>query len=111
MRQWGIGACWLLFLTAGAHAGNAANEYLLAAGPAVQSTNLANAVGQNCHGQSAFFMGLSKANSDDALWSIKCFDGRAFVVELHPDGSSRFLGCAAYEGMHNGVCFQKLLGE
>jgi hypothetical protein len=103
----------VLFLTSPAHAGNATNEYLLSAGAAVQSSNLSAAVGQNCQGQSPFYMGMSKASTgtDNALWSIKCSDGRAFVVEVHPDGSSRFLACSVYEGMHNGVCFQKLLGN
>jgi hypothetical protein len=113
MRRWGIAICWALFLSSSAHAGNATNDYLLASKPDVQSSNLSAAVGQNCQGQSPFFMGISKAgaSTDNAYWSIKCSDGRAFVVEVHPDGSSRFLACSVYEGMHNGVCFQKLLGN
>jgi hypothetical protein len=113
MRRWGFGICWTLLLTSSAHADNATNDYLLASPADVQSSKLGAAVGEDCHAQSPFYMGISKSgtSTDSAFWSIKCSDGRAFVVEVHPDGSSRFVACAVYEGAHIGTCFQKLPGD
>ena len=94
-----------------ADAAIAANGYLLAASPKVRAATLAKAVGENCRGQRAFYMGFGDAGSGagagDGFWSIRCTDGRSFEVEVHPDGTSDVLECAVLEAVHAGHCFRK----
>jgi len=70
----------LLFaLVSTAHAANGANDYLLSVSPKVQSATLGKAVGTNCTGQIAFYMGLgrSEISAGKGFWSIRCTDGRS----------------------------------
>jgi hypothetical protein len=89
-------------------AANGANDYLLSVAPKVQAATLAKAVGTNCTGQSAFYMGIGKSgiSQGKGFWSVRCTDGRPFMVQVNPDGTSSVLECAVLKRLNAGTCFQ-----
>ena len=101
-----------LIWTAPAHAANGANNYLLAATPQVRASTLARAVGDHCRGRTAFYMGLGDARAGlgagKGFWSLRCSDGRSFMIQVNPDGTSGVLECSVIKAMHAGECFKPL---
>jgi hypothetical protein len=106
-------------LTAAASA-NGANDYLMTLSPNDQAKMLGKVVGDGCRGKKAFYQGsvgdhALRANEipplagheHDAIWSLKCADGRAFSVGVIPNGQSQVLECAVLEALHGGHCFKK----
>jgi hypothetical protein len=73
---------------------------------------LGKVVGDTCSGKDTFYMGIGASGfaKNKAFWSVRCQDGRAYAVEVHSDGSSTVLECAALKALHAGECFKKLLG-
>ena len=93
-----------------ASAANGANDFLLAAKPNVQAATLAKAVGANCQGQTAFYMGIGKSgiSQGKGFWSVRCSDGRPFLVQVNSDGTSSVLECAVLKRLNAGTCFKAL---
>jgi Superinfection immunity protein len=103
---------------------NGANDWLLAQPNAARADMLGKVVGDKCKGKTAFYQGTIKSDSrasvdprsklptlrgteNDTFWSIMCYDGRSFEVEMHPNGSGEVLECAALKATHAGECFKK----
>jgi hypothetical protein len=100
---------------------NGANNYLIALSPNGQAAMLGKVVGAGCVGRKAFYMGsaddhaavhssefpLLPGHEHDSYWSVKCSDGKSFVVEVFPDGGSKVLECSFIESIHAGHCFKK----
>lgn len=90
---------------------NPANDKLADLPSTEQALLLGKKIGQGCVGTLAYPMGIGHRDADrgDAYWSVKCADGKAYAVTLHPDkeGSASVLGCDAMAsaGM---ACFQHL---
>jgi hypothetical protein len=99
----------MLFAT-NALAANGANDYLLSVKPDVQAATLAKAVGANCRGQTAFYMGIGKSgiSQGKGFWSVRCSDGRPFLVQVNADGTSSVLECAVLKRLNAGTCFKAL---
>lgn len=89
---------------------NGANDYLLSVKPDAQAATLSRAVGEKCVGQTAFYMGIGKSglSQGKGFWSIRCTDGRSFMVQVNPDGTSSVLECAVLKRMNAGSCFKAL---
>jgi len=96
---------------AAAESANGANAYLLSVEPRVQADTLAKAVGDHCRGRTPFYMGFGGGGGgpggQDGFWSLRCADGRSFVVQVHPDGTSTVLECQVLKALHAGDCFKK----
>jgi hypothetical protein len=88
--------------------------------PADQAKMLGNVVGDGCRGKKAFYQGSSDdhplrpneipplaGHEHDAIWSVKCADGRAYSIGVIPTGQSQVLDCAVLEAPHGGHCFKK----
>jgi hypothetical protein len=99
-----------LAIASHAHAANGANDYLLSVTPQLQATTLARAVGTKCQGQTAFYMGIGKSgiSQGKGFWSVRCTDGRPFMVQVNPDGTSSVLECALLKRLNAGTCFKAL---
>src|SRR5437867_5036539 len=85
----------------GADAKNATNERLLAAPPDQQAQALTTGI-KGCTGTSAFPMGVTASGKAKgyAYWSVRCQDGRSFVVQIAPDakGTATIADCQALQG-------------
>jgi hypothetical protein len=99
-----------LLATTTALAANGANDYLLSVKPQVQAATLAKAVGTNCTGQTAFYMGIGKSgiSQGKGFWSVRCADGRPFMVQVNPNGTSSVLECGVLKRLNTGTCFKTL---
>jgi hypothetical protein len=91
--------------------GNAANDRLADMPSTEQALVLGRAVGAKCKGTAAFPMGIGKRDADrgDAYWTVRCADGDAYAVAVHPDktGSTTVFSCAAAKAA--GIeCFKRL---
>ncbi len=88
---------------------NAANERLLAAAPDEQAQVLTKDI-KGCAGTSAFPMGVTASGKAKgfAYWSVRCQDGRSFVVQIAPDakGTVAIVDCQALQGTGK-ECFKK----
>lgn len=105
-------AMCILALTFPALAKNGANDYLLSLAPSARAQMLGKVVGGRCAGKDTFYMGIGTSgfSMNKAFWSVRCQDGRAYVVEANPDGTSKVLECATLKALHAGGCFKKLSG-
>ena len=105
----GLALCFVVCVEP-AIAENGANAYLLSLAPEARATILGQAVGEGCVGKTTFYMGMANSGfaKDKGFWSIRCQDGRAFVVEANPDGTSSVLECAVLKRVGGGECFKKL---
>jgi hypothetical protein len=103
---------------------NPANDWLLSQSSTGQADMLGKVVGDGCKGKTPFYQGNMKSGAssstdtrpklpvlpgteNDAFWSIRCYDGRSYEVEVHPDGSGKVLECSALKAMGAGECFKK----
>ncbi|HEY7229180.1 MAG TPA: hypothetical protein VH558_02290 [Pseudolabrys sp.] len=93
-----------------ASAQNGANAYLQSLSSSARAAMLGKIIGAGCIGTQTFYMGLGTAGlaKDDAFWSVRCQNGRTYVVQAHPDGKSTVLECSVLKAMHAGDCFKKL---
>jgi hypothetical protein len=62
---------------------------------------------EGCHGRTSFFMGKDKS---DEFWSVRCEDGREFMVTLSHDGNVQSVDCAILIATTKVPCFAKLQG-
>jgi hypothetical protein len=94
---------------AAAGSGNPANDSLLAMSPDQQAKMLTRGI-KGCVGESPFQMGVTTAGKAKgyAYWSVRCKDGRSFVVQITPDVKARVIAtdCRALEGTGR-ECFKK----
>ena len=89
--------------------GNPINDSLLATSRDRQQTALANSMGNGCIGISAFPMGVTRILGPAkglAYWSIRCKDGRSFVVQIALDGKAMFADCRLLQDTAT-PCFRK----
>jgi hypothetical protein len=93
---------------------NPAHDWLLSQSSTGQVNMLAKMVGGGYRGKTAFYQGNMRSGAgalpgteNDAFWSIRCYDGRSYEVEVHPDGSGKVLECSVLKAMHAGECFKK----
>jgi hypothetical protein len=93
---------------AAAGSGNPAHDQLLLLPPAEQAKTLAKGIGQGCVGTSAFPMGVTASGKAKGLayWSVRCKDGRSFVVQIAPDAQAVSVDCRALQGSGK-ECFKK----
>jgi hypothetical protein len=87
---------------------NTTNDFYLSQGPAEQAQLLGEASGK-CDGERAFFMGLDQ--NKIAFWSLRCQDGRSFMVSVYPDrkGSAMAMECGLLNKLRTGrKCFRPL---
>jgi hypothetical protein len=88
---------------------NATNERLLAAPPSEQAEVLTKSI-KGCAGTSAFPMGVTATGKARgfAYWSVRCQDGRSFVIQIAPDvkGTVAIADCQALQGTGK-ECFKK----
>lgn len=88
------------------------NEHILSLPPPQQTKVIAGIVGKGCQGTSTFYMGQAEGTStDNALWSIKCANGKSYIVEIKAGGGAGFLDCSVLDTVHSTPCFQKLPAE
>jgi hypothetical protein len=99
-----------------ANPANRANDLLAAQSPKEQAAILGRAVNgsdpsANCQGVTAFYQGEAKdgVHAGEAIWSVRCADGKSFQVDIHPDGSGTTLDCGLLRWLGNGkeTCFKK----
>ena len=90
---------------------NGANAYLLSLAPAGRAAMLGKVVGEGCVGKTTFYMGIGKKpglGMNKGFWSVRCEDGRPFIVQVNPDGNGSVMECALLKSMGAGECFKKL---
>jgi hypothetical protein len=80
-----------------------AQHQLLAMPPDEQAKILTKGI-KGCEGESPFAMGVIKSY---AYWSVRCKDGRSFVVQIAPDAKATAADCRALDGTGK-ECFTKL---
>jgi hypothetical protein len=88
---------------------NSENEFLLTQPPAEQARWLGAASGKSCEGVDAFFMGQDTRKN--ASWSLRCSDGREFLITLVPAGmrSMIVMDCKVVRRLKTGTtCFAAL---
>ena len=87
--------------------GNSANDNLLAMSPEQQAQMLTKGI-KDCVGESPFPMGVTKTGKAKgyAYWSVRCKDGRSFVVQITPKSRAMATDCKALEGTGK-ECFKK----
>ena len=91
--------------------GNPVNDRLLAMNPQQQAETLSkmleNSV-KGCAGTSAFPMGVTPSGQAKgyAYWSLRCKDGRAFVLQINPAAAVAATDCANLKGTGK-ECFKK----
>jgi hypothetical protein len=73
---------------------------------------LGKVVGEGCVGTSAFFMGVGDKGlgRDKAFWSVRCRNGKTFLVQINPDsaGSTGVLECSVLKAIAGTECFKRL---
>jgi hypothetical protein len=93
---------------------NPANDRLANLTSTEQAVELGKMIGRGCTGIIAYPMGISRraGNRGDAYWSVRCTDGKNYLVLLHPDkaGTVSVLGCDVLRD--GGIeCFKRLPPE
>jgi hypothetical protein len=91
---------------------NPANYRLLSLSRSEQTRELARAVGQECHGIEAFYMGMPTQGfvAGAAFWSLRCRDGRTFAILINPDsgGTSVVVSCNMLAQYTQATCFHRI---
>ncbi len=87
--------------------GNRTNDTLLGLSAGGQETALAQAVGEGCIADRAFYNGIDKEH--DGFWSIGCSNGNSYMVEVKPDagGSTKVMDCSTISAVAGLTCFEK----
>ena len=112
---------WLPLLASVADASeNGANDYLMTLSPNEQAKMLGKVVGEGCRGKIAFYQGSAddhaprpneipplSSHEHDAIWSVKCANGKSYSVGVHPKGDGQVIECSVLEALHGGHCFKK----
>jgi len=93
--------------TMAAGSGNSANDNLLAMSPEQQARTLTKGI-KGCVGTSPFPMGVTSNGKAKgyAYWSVRCNDGRSFVVQIAPSSRAVAADCRELEGTGK-ECFKK----
>ena len=99
---------------------NRENDYLLSVSPDEQAKLLGKVVGKSCIGTKAFYQGgadvqhvkpnqapAMSGHEHDAVWNLKCSNGKSYVVLIFPDGKSQTLPCSSMAAAGGGKCFEK----
>lgn len=99
---------------------NLANDYLLSISPAAQARMLGKVAGDGCVGTLAFYQGsvgdrppraddapIMVGHEHDAIWNVKCTNGKSYVIGVFPTGGSNVLACSVLKTIHAGQCFVK----
>jgi hypothetical protein len=99
---------------------NRANDYLLSVTPKEQAKLLGKVVGEGCIGKLSFYQGSADdqvprskdatklpGHEHDALWNVKCTNGKSFSVSVSPTGAGQVLECSVLEAVGGGHCFKK----
>jgi hypothetical protein len=99
---------------------NKANDYLLSVTPKQQAELLGKVVGEGCIGKISFYQGSMDdrgprpksatklpGHEHDAHWSVKCTNGKSFLVSVSPTGAGQVLECSVLEAVGGGHCFKK----
>jgi hypothetical protein len=93
-----------------AGSGNPRNDRLLAATEAQQARALGNSFHRGCVGVAAFPMGVTASGraKGTAYWSVRCKNGRSYVVEIPPGVKTPAVvaDCRALQGTGT-ACFKK----
>ena len=91
--------------------GNEANDRLLALPKSEQALMLAKVTGEDCVGNRAFYMGISKERS--AFWSVGCTNGNSYEVQIDADsvGSTTILECSVLKAVAKVDCFKKFASQ
>jgi len=116
-----VATAWLPLLASTAIASqNGANDYLMTLSPNEQAKMLGKVVGEGCRGKIAFYQGSAddhaprqneipplSGHEHDAIWSVKCANGKSYSIGVHPKGDGQVIECSALEALHAGQCFRK----
>ena len=91
--------------------GNEANDRLLVLPKGDQALMLGKVAGEDCVGNRAFYMGISKDRS--AFWSVGCTNGDSYEVEIGADsvGSTTILECSILKAVAHVDCFKKFASQ
>ena len=93
-----------------AGSGNPRNDRLLAASPAQRARGLGASFHRGCVGTEAFLMGVTASGRAKgyAYWSVRCKNGKSYVVQIPPDVKSPVVvaDCSALAGTGR-ECFKK----
>ncbi|MFZ0881873.1 MAG: hypothetical protein WAN14_00625 [Candidatus Acidiferrales bacterium] len=91
--------------------GNEANDRMLALPKSEQALMLGKVTGEDCVGNRAFYMGISKERS--AFWSVGCTNGNSYEVEIDADsvGSTTILECSVLKAVAHVDCFKKFTSQ
>ena len=66
-----------------AGSGNSSHTWLMKMSASSRALVLGLAVGNDCAGKSAFFVGMDRDNN--SVWGVRCVDGDRYVVRVAPD--------------------------
>ena len=91
---------------------NRANDFLLAQTELARAMRLGGVVGEGCYPDRVFYggMGARGVARDQGFWSVRCSNGRSYMVDVRPDGTSNVLSCAVLEAFRAGRCFAPMPG-
>ncbi|HUC73438.1 MAG TPA: hypothetical protein VMS01_19770 [Stellaceae bacterium] len=102
------GAGWTGARAAGSQ--NPRNDRLMAASEAQRAQALGNSFHRGCVGVEAFAMGVTTSGRAKgyAYWSVRCKNGKSYVVQIPPNVKSPVIvvDCRALEGTGH-ECFKK----
>jgi hypothetical protein len=65
-----------------AGSGNPSHDWLMKMSASSRALVLGLAIGNDCAGKSAFFVGMDKDNN--SVWGVRCEDGDSYVVRVAP---------------------------
>jgi hypothetical protein len=66
-----------------AGSGNPSHDWLMKMSASSRALVLGLAIGNDCAGKSAFFVGMDGDNN--SVWGVRCEDGDSYVVRVAPD--------------------------
>jgi hypothetical protein len=94
-------------MSAPAFAGNPVNDLLLSMPEAKRL--IALGVAAHCTVTQAVYRGTGTSGTSlgKSFWGVRCSNGRAFSIELDPDGQSYSADCTALLKIAHEDCFKK----
>ncbi len=83
---------------------NKYNDELLQLSPQEQAAKLADHLGLWCIGTRPFLMGVTKTGPAKgyAYWSVQCAGGKAYMIQITPDGRGAAIDCATLKANGEG---------